>query len=81
MARNIEMEQFLDMLYGANSPERIPYQPKQKHYGFGMPKHWSVIDANSGSMLAFVEHKDMAVAFAEQKQSENMRVEIRAMWM
>lgn len=59
------------------------YKPEPpKHYGFGLPKHYRVVDATTGTTVTAVEHRDVAETLAcDNSEVTGHRFETRAMWM
>lgn len=39
----------------------------EKHYGFGLPKHWRIIDTVTGLTVIASEQKEQAVFIADRK--------------
>lgn len=75
-----EQREFLEFLNFLRAERRRELQP-QKHYGFGLPKHYRVVDAVTGTTVTAVEHKDVA----EQVAANNAelighRFEVHGMW-
>lgn len=71
------MEYMMAMLESEKDNQR-----PAKHYGFGLPKHYRVVDVETGSTVTAVEHKDVAQTLAAQNaEITGHRFETRAMWM
>lgn len=53
----------------------------RKHYGFGLPKHYRVVDAVTGRTVTAVEHKDVAEQVAaDNAEVVGHRFEVHGMW-
>jgi len=51
-----------------------------KHYGFGLPSLYQIVDLTTGTAVAANEHRDAAVQYAEQTSEVGRRFEIRGIW-
>lgn len=74
-----DRQEFLEYLMSQYYRDERPV--KEKHYGFGLPKHYRVVDSSTGNTVTAFEHRDVAAEVACQNTEQlGQRFEVRAMW-
>jgi hypothetical protein len=71
------MYRMMAMMRATEEEEKKPV----KHYGFGLPKLYQIVDTATGNAVTANEHKEAAVQYAEQTSEQvGHRFEVRGIW-
>lgn len=74
-----EREMFHRFMTAMMRDEKVERKPK--HYGFGLPSSYRVIDVETGTIVSSFGHSEVAIETATEKSAETgHRFEICAIW-